>query len=65
MLTKMNYNDWSLLMKVKLQAHQLRDTVEFGDAEFYEDRLALDALLTSIPVDMVASLAENPTAKDA
>jgi hypothetical protein len=52
-------------MKVKLQAHQLRDTVEFGDAEFYEDRLALDALLTSIPLDMVASLAENSTAKDA
>jgi hypothetical protein len=37
MLTKRNYNDWSLLMKVKLQARQLWNVVEFGDVEFHED----------------------------
>jgi broad specificity phosphatase PhoE len=65
MLTKTNYNDWSLLMKVKLQARQLCDAVEFGDAEFHEDRLTLDALLASIPSQMVASLADKSAAKDA
>jgi hypothetical protein len=69
MLTKTNYNDWSLLMKVKLQARQLWEAVEFGDiefrdVEFHEDRLALDALLASIPPKMVSSLADKLTAKD-
>jgi hypothetical protein len=65
MLTKTNYNDCSLLMKVKLQARQLWDAVKFGNAEFHEDRLALDALLAFVPSEMVASLADKPTAKDA
>jgi hypothetical protein len=52
-------------MKVKLQAWQLWDAVEFGDAEFHEDRLALDAILASVPSEMVASLADKPTTKDA
>jgi hypothetical protein len=65
MLTKLNYNGWSLLMKVKLQARQLWDAVEFGDVEFHEDRLALDALLASVLSEMVASLADKATTKDA
>jgi hypothetical protein len=65
MLTKMNYNDWSLLMKVKLQARQLWDAVEFSDVEFHEDRLALDAFLSFVLSEMVASLADKPTVKDA
>jgi hypothetical protein len=65
MLSKMNYNDWSLLMKVKLQARQLWDAVEFSDAEFHKDQLALDALLASIPPKMVSSLADKLTAMDA
>jgi hypothetical protein len=44
---------------------QLWDVVEFGDAEFHEDRLALDALLASVPPEMASSLADKPTAKDA
>jgi hypothetical protein len=35
MLTKMNYNGWSLVMKVKMHARQLCDIIEFGDAEFH------------------------------
>jgi hypothetical protein len=51
-------------MKVKLQARQLWDVVEFSDTEFHEDQLALDALLASVQSEMVASLADKPTAKD-
>jgi phenylalanine-4-hydroxylase len=65
MLIKTNYNDRSLLMKVKMQARQLWDAVEFGDIESHEDRLALDALLASVLPEMVSSLADKPTAKDA
>jgi hypothetical protein len=64
MLTKMNYNDWSLVMKVKLPARQL-NAIEFGDTEFHEDQLVLDALLAFVLSEMVASLADKPTAKDA
>jgi hypothetical protein len=63
MLTKMNYIDWSQLMKVKLHAWQLWDVVEFSNTEFHEYRLALDALLASVLSKMVASLADKPTAK--
>jgi phenylalanine-4-hydroxylase len=52
-------------MKVKLQVRQLWDVVEFGDVEFHEDQLALDALLASAPSEMVASLADKPTSKGA
>jgi hypothetical protein len=31
----------------------------------HEDRLTLDALLASVPSEMVASLADKPTGKDA
>jgi hypothetical protein len=65
MITKTNYNNWSMLMKVKLQARQPWDAVEFGDTEFHEDRLALDTLLASVSSEMVVSLVDKPTAKDA
>jgi hypothetical protein len=52
-------------MKVKLQVWQLWEAAEFSDVEFPDDRLALDALLTSVPLEMVSSLADKPTAKDA
>jgi hypothetical protein len=65
MLIKMNYNDWSLLMKVKLQARQLWDAVEFDHIEFHKDGLAMDTLLASVLSEMVVSLADKPTAKDA
>jgi hypothetical protein len=65
MHTKTNYNDWSLLMKVRLRARQLWDAVEFSDVEFHEGWLALDTLLASVPPEMVSSLADKPTAKDA
>jgi len=38
MLTRTNYHEWSLLMKVKMQTRQLWDAVEFSDVEFHDDR---------------------------
>ena len=40
-LTKTNYHEWSLRMKLKLQARHLWDAVEYDDVEFDDDHSAL------------------------
>jgi hypothetical protein len=62
-LTKMNYNEWSFLMKIKPEARSLWAAVDKGDAEFQVDRMALDAICSVVPADMIATLAVKPTAK--
>jgi hypothetical protein len=39
--------------------------VETGDAEFTDDRLALEAILRAVPPEMLATLAVKKTAKEA
>jgi hypothetical protein len=64
MLTKTNYNDWALLMKIKLQARCLWRAIDLGDdVSEPEDRLTLDALCSAIPPEMVSTLAVKLTAK--
>jgi hypothetical protein len=48
-LTKINYNQWALLMRIKLEARGLWAMVESGDAEFQVDMMALDAIYSAIP----------------
>lgn len=52
-------------MKVKIKDRQIWDVMEFGDIEFREDWRALEALLATIPPEMVPTLADKETAKDA
>lgn len=52
LLTRSNYHDWSLLMRVILQGRGWWKAVETGDAEFTEDRLALEAILRGVPPEM-------------
>ena len=33
MLTKTNYAEWSMVMKVKMQARRMWDAVRYGDAD--------------------------------
>ena len=63
MLTKSNYHEWSLLMKVKLQARHLWDAVHLGGVTYEEDRRALEALCAAVPLDIAASIANKRTAK--
>jgi hypothetical protein len=53
------------MMKVMLQARGLWDAVEYGDADFREDRTALEAILCAVPAEMLGTLAVKETAKDA
>jgi hypothetical protein len=64
-LTKTNYNDCVLLMKVKMQARGLWEAVEIGDVDERDDRMALDVICSAAPPEMVATLAIKPTAKEA
>ena len=41
------------------------DAVRYGDADFKEDRWALEALLAAVPMEMQSSLMNKQTAKDA
>ena len=52
MLTKTNYAEWSMVMKVSMQARHMWDKVWYGDVDFSEDRRALEALLAAIALEM-------------
>jgi hypothetical protein len=55
MLTCTNYQKWSLLMKVNLQAQDMWYAVESEEdeeVEYYDDRLAYTTILWSIPLEM-------------
>ncbi|WVZ53904.1 hypothetical protein U9M48_004791 [Paspalum notatum var. saurae] len=67
-LSRTNYAEWALLMKVNLEAAGLWHAVEPEDGdviEYREDRLALAAILRSMPSDMLASLGRKRTARSA
>uniref|UniRef100_A0A453D7N0 DUF4219 domain-containing protein n=1 Tax=Aegilops tauschii subsp. strangulata TaxID=200361 RepID=A0A453D7N0_AEGTS len=53
LLTRTNYPSWSVLMKVIMEARHVWKAVETGDVEYEEDRLAMEAILRSVPTEMV------------
>ena len=65
LLTRTNYPSWSLLMKVIMEARHMWKAVETGDVEYAEDRLAMEAILRSVPPEMVPTLGAKKTAKEA
>jgi hypothetical protein len=65
MLTKTNYAECSMVMKVKMQARRLWDAVRYDDADFDKDRRVLEALLAAVPTEMHSSLTNKENAKDA
>jgi hypothetical protein len=65
LLTKINYSEWSMLMKVKLKARGLWVTVDKGGIDPQEDMMALDALVSALPPEMVVTVADKSSAKDA
>ena len=46
-LTKTNYVEWATVMEVKLQVRHMWEAVWYGDADYDEDRRALDALIAA------------------
>jgi hypothetical protein len=67
-LTRTNYNEWSLLMKVNMQAQGIWHAIkpeEEDVIEYREDRLAIAAILRAVPPEMLASLTTKRTAQSA
>ncbi|KAG8095136.1 hypothetical protein GUJ93_ZPchr0012g20236 [Zizania palustris] len=64
-LTKTNYTEWSIIMRVQLQGAGLWEAVETGEASERQERQALGAILRSVPSEMVPVLAAKDNAKDA
>jgi hypothetical protein len=64
-LTKTNYSDWALLMKVKLKARALWDAIQQGGVDSHEEMMVLDVLCSAVPPEMVPTLAKMETAKQA
>jgi hypothetical protein len=54
-----------MLMRVKLKEHGLWDAVNKGGADPQEDMMALDALVSTVPPEMVATVADKKSVKEA
>lgn len=65
LLTKQNYTEWALIMKIKMQARNLWDAIEPGGVSLQEDRMALDAITSAVPQEMVATLGMKDTTTEA
>lgn len=69
MLTRANYTAWALKMKVYMQAHGVWEAVVPKDptavVEDKMDKVAMAAIYQSIPEDILLSIADKETAKDA
>jgi hypothetical protein len=64
-LTKTNYVEWAAVMRVQLQERHMWEIVRYGDIDYYEDRRALDALITAVPPEIQFSFSKKWTAKEA
>ncbi|CAN6310868.1 unnamed protein product [Urochloa humidicola] len=67
MLTRTNYAEWAVMMKVMLKARGLFAAVTTGPADEQEDQMAMEAILKAVPPELVTPLgsAEDATAKKA
>jgi hypothetical protein len=54
-----------MLMRVKLKERGLWDAVNKGGADPQEDMMALDALVSTVPPEMVATVADKKSVKEA
>jgi hypothetical protein len=64
-LTKTNYVEWAVVMRVRLQVRHMWEAVRYGDVDYYENRRALVALIAADPSKMQFSLSKKRTAKEA
>lgn len=69
LLARNNYTSWSLKMKVFMEAQGVWEAVEQSDpkvvVETKVDKMALAAIYQGIPEEVLLSIAEKKTAKEA
>jgi hypothetical protein len=67
-LTRLNYDEWAMLMQVNMEAAGIWYAVEpypDEEVEYRDDRLALAAILRSVPSEMLPTLRRKRTARAA
>ena len=64
-LTRTNYGEWSVTMKVKLRARQLWNAVDKGTDNKEDDISALEAIIAAVPVEYREPLGAKNSAKEA
>ncbi|CAA0839612.1 cysteine-rich RLK (RECEPTOR-like protein kinase) 8 [Striga hermonthica] len=64
-LTRTNYGEWAVLMKVNLHARKLWRAIEEGTEDEEEDCAAMEAILSVVPHEYVKSLGTKDSAKAA
>ena len=65
MLTRTNYDEWAVIMKVKLKARRLWDVVDKGTDNEEYDMSALEAILAAVPAEYRESLEAKNSTKEA
>ena len=65
MLTRTNYAEWVVLMKVMLKARRLWAAVTVGTTDEEDDQSAMEAILKSVPTEYVVPLGAKDSAKEA
>ena len=64
-LTRTNYGEWSVTMKVKLRARRLWNAVDKGTKNKEDDMSALEAILAAVPAEYREPLGAKSSAKEA
>ena len=64
-LTRTNYGEWSVTMKIKLRARWLWNAVDEGTDNEEDDMSALEAILSAVPVEYREPLGAKSSAKEA
>ena len=61
-LTRTNYGEWAVTMKVKLRARRLWNAVDKGTENKEDDMSALEAILAAIPTEHIEPLRTKSSA---
>ena len=61
-LTRTNYDEWAVTMKVKLRARRLWNAID-KDTDNKEDMLALEAIIAAVPAEYREPLEVKNSAK--
>ena len=64
-LTRTNYGEWAVTMKVKLRARRLWNAIDKGTDNEEDDMSALEAILAAMPTEYGEPLGTKSSAKEA
>ena len=63
-LTRTNYGDWAMTMKVKLKARWLWNVIDKGTDNEEDDMSVLEAILAAVPTEYREPLGTKSSAKE-